>query len=90
MPKGTQKASHRAEDCHQLSWRSCLPLHVLWRLLTGEPLIYASPAAGFFRASVLEPEGTVEIKYRKKDLVKTIRRLDPISKKLVEQLGEWV
>ncbi|XP_027422308.1 acetyl-CoA carboxylase 2 isoform X1 [Bos indicus x Bos taurus] len=39
------------------------------------------------RASVLEPEGTVEIKYRKKDLVKTIRRLDPISKKLVEQLG---
>uniref|UniRef100_A0A8C0ALK5 Acetyl-CoA carboxylase 1 n=1 Tax=Bos mutus grunniens TaxID=30521 RepID=A0A8C0ALK5_BOSMU len=42
------------------------------------------------RASVLEPEGTVEIKYRKKDLVKTIRRLDPISKKLVEQLGEWL
>ncbi|KAI4536359.1 hypothetical protein MG293_013751 [Ovis ammon polii] len=39
------------------------------------------------RASVLEPEGTVEIKYRKKDLVKTIRRLDPVSKKLMEQLG---
>eukprot|EP00069_Balaena_mysticetus_P013522 bmy_08281T0 len=39
------------------------------------------------RASVLEPEGTVEIKYRKKDLVKTMRRIDPIYKKLVEQLG---
>ncbi|XP_066870777.1 acetyl-CoA carboxylase 2 isoform X1 [Kogia breviceps] len=39
------------------------------------------------RASVLEPEGTVEIKYRKKDLVKTMRRIDPIYKKLMEQLG---
>ncbi|XP_073646316.1 acetyl-CoA carboxylase 2 isoform X4 [Tursiops truncatus] len=39
------------------------------------------------RASVLEPEGTVEIKYRKKDLVKTMRRIDPIYQKLVEQLG---
>uniref|UniRef100_A0A8D1NL69 acetyl-CoA carboxylase n=1 Tax=Sus scrofa TaxID=9823 RepID=A0A8D1NL69_PIG len=39
------------------------------------------------RASILEPEGTVEIKFRKKDLVKTMRRIDPIYKKLVEQLG---
>ena len=28
------------------------------------------------RGGVLEPEGTVEIKYRKKDLVKTMARLD--------------
>ena len=49
-----------------------------------------SAAVLFSRASVLEPEGTVEIKYWKKDLVKTIRRIDPVSKKLVEQLGEWV
>ena len=48
------------------------------------------PAVAFFRASILEPEGTVEIKFRKKDLVKTMRRIDPIYKKLVEQLGEWV
>ncbi|XP_025745129.1 acetyl-CoA carboxylase 2 isoform X4 [Callorhinus ursinus] len=39
------------------------------------------------RANILEPEGTVEIKYRKKDLVKTMRRIDPAYKKLVEQLG---
>ncbi|ERE74638.1 acetyl-CoA carboxylase 2-like protein [Cricetulus griseus] len=39
------------------------------------------------RGGVLEPEGTVEIKFRKKDLVKTMRRLDPVCKKLVGQLG---
>lgn len=39
------------------------------------------------RAGVLEPEGTVEIKFRKKDLVKTIRRIDPVCKKLLGQLG---
>ncbi|GAB5579140.1 acetyl-CoA carboxylase 2 isoform X1 [Prionailurus iriomotensis] len=39
------------------------------------------------RASILEPEGTVEIKFRKKDLIKTMRRIDPVYKKLVEQLG---
>ncbi|XP_019657379.1 acetyl-CoA carboxylase 2 isoform X2 [Ailuropoda melanoleuca] len=39
------------------------------------------------RANILEPEGTVEIKYRKKDLIKTMRRIDPVYKKLVEQLG---
>jgi hypothetical protein len=32
----------------------------------------------------------VEIKFRKKDLVKTIRRIDPVCKKLVGQLGKWV
>nr|XP_019612996.1 PREDICTED: acetyl-CoA carboxylase 2 [Rhinolophus sinicus] len=39
------------------------------------------------RGGVLEPEGTVEIKFRKKDLVKAMRRIDPTYKKLVEQLG---
>ncbi|XP_037672903.1 acetyl-CoA carboxylase 2 isoform X2 [Choloepus didactylus] len=39
------------------------------------------------RGSVLEPEGTVEIKFRKKDLTKVMRRIDPTYKKLVEQLG---
>ncbi|XP_004636404.1 acetyl-CoA carboxylase 2 [Octodon degus] len=39
------------------------------------------------RGGVLEPEGTVEIKFRKKELVKTLRRIDPAAKNLVEQLG---
>lgn len=32
----------------------------------------------------------VEIKFRKKDLIKAMRRIDPAYKKLVEQLGERV
>lgn len=40
-----------------------------------------------FRGSVLEPEGTVEIKFRKKDLVKTMRRVDPVYIRLAERLG---
>lgn len=32
----------------------------------------------------------MEIKYRKKDLIKTMRRIDPVYKKLVEQLGKRV
>nr|BAA25799.1 acetyl-CoA carboxylase [Rattus norvegicus] len=40
------------------------------------------------RGGVLEPEGTVEIKFRKKDLVKTIRRIDPVCKKLLEPAGD--
>ncbi|XP_047665596.1 acetyl-CoA carboxylase 1 isoform X1 [Tachysurus fulvidraco] len=39
------------------------------------------------RGGVLEPEGTVEIKFRKKDLVKTMRRVDPIYTGLAEKLG---
>lgn len=42
----------------------------------------------------MEPGGTVEIKFRKKDLVKTMRRIDTVYAKLVEQLGKgrefWV
>ncbi|KAJ3588849.1 hypothetical protein NHX12_009703, partial [Muraenolepis orangiensis] len=39
------------------------------------------------RGGVLEPEGTVEIKFRKKDLVKTMRRVDPVYTGLSERLG---
>ncbi|XP_076867107.1 LOW QUALITY PROTEIN: acetyl-CoA carboxylase 1 [Brachyhypopomus gauderio] len=39
------------------------------------------------RGGVLEPEGTVEIKFRKKDLVKTMRRVDPVYMSLAERLG---
>ncbi|XP_031712887.1 acetyl-CoA carboxylase 1 isoform X3 [Anarrhichthys ocellatus] len=39
------------------------------------------------RGGVLEPEGTVEIKFRRKDLVKTMRRVDPIYTSLAEKLG---
>ncbi|KAI3380044.1 hypothetical protein SNEBB_002054 [Seison nebaliae] len=48
--------------------------------------MYADPTA---RAGVLEPEGTVEIKYREKDLVKTMARLDRVCssfKQDIEQL----
>ncbi|GCB65673.1 hypothetical protein scyTo_0007767 [Scyliorhinus torazame] len=39
------------------------------------------------RAGVLEPEGTVEIKFRRKDLVKTMRRIDTVCSGLADQLG---
>ncbi|KAG8451331.1 hypothetical protein GDO86_003516 [Hymenochirus boettgeri] len=39
------------------------------------------------RGGVLEPEGTVEIKFRRKDLVKTMRRVDPAYIHLAEKLG---
>ncbi|XP_075709615.1 acetyl-CoA carboxylase 1 isoform X1 [Rhinoderma darwinii] len=39
------------------------------------------------RGGVLEPEGTVEIRFRRKDLVKTMRRVDPIYIHLAERLG---
>lgn len=38
---------------------------------------------------MLEPEGTVEIKFRRKDLVKTMRRVDPIYTSVAERLGEF-
>lgn len=38
------------------------------------------------RGGVLEAEGTVEIKYRRKDLLKTMRRLDSVYGSLAEQL----
>ncbi|XP_068095507.1 acetyl-CoA carboxylase 2 isoform X1 [Hyperolius riggenbachi] len=39
------------------------------------------------RGGVLEAEGTVEIRFRRKDLIKTMRRLDPTYTQIVEQLG---
>ena len=35
----------------------------------------------------MEPEGTVEIKFRQRDLVKTMHRLDPKCLRLKEQLS---
>ncbi len=40
----------------------------------------------FLRGGVLEPEGTVEIKYRLKDILKTIHRCDPECLALLEKL----
>lgn len=37
---------------------------------------------------MLEAEGTVEIKFRRKDLLKTMIRLDSVYASLVEQLGK--
>ncbi|XP_063969760.1 acetyl-CoA carboxylase-like isoform X10 [Lytechinus pictus] len=39
------------------------------------------------RGGVLEPEGTVEIKFRKKDQVKVMRRIDPVCSALMEKLA---
>ena len=46
--------------------------------------MYADPDA---RAGVLEPEGTVEIRFRQKDLVKSMYRCDPVCKKLSKELS---
>ena len=40
------------------------------------------------RGGVLEPEGTVEIKFRSRELVKAMRRLDPEVKSLAAKLGD--
>ena len=39
------------------------------------------------RGGVLEPEGTVEIKYRTKDLLRTIHRLDHVCRELVTNIA---
>lgn len=39
---------------------------------------------------MLEAEGTVEIKFRRKDLLKTMRRLDSVYAGLAEQLGKFL
>ncbi|KAM8714293.1 hypothetical protein ACLKA7_014427 [Drosophila subpalustris] len=46
---------------------------------------YADPEA---RGGVLEPEGIVEIKYKEKDLIKTIYRLDATTISLKRELDE--
>ncbi|KAA8495577.1 Acetyl-CoA carboxylase [Porphyridium purpureum] len=45
--------------------------------------MYADPSS---RGGVLEPEGTVEVKYRRRDLIKTMHRLDPELRRLDERL----
>jgi acetyl-CoA carboxylase/biotin carboxylase 1 len=40
------------------------------------------------RGNVLEPEGTVEIKYRARDLIKTMHRVDPICKEHLNNIKE--
>jgi len=40
------------------------------------------------RGGVLEPEGTVEIKFRRKDLIKTMKRCDEQYNALCVKLGE--
>lgn len=39
------------------------------------------------RGGVLEPEGTVEIKYRRRDQQKTMWRIDPLCRQIVEKLN---
>jgi len=39
------------------------------------------------RGGVLEPEGTVEIKYRTKDLTRTIHRLDVTCRDLLKEIS---
>ena len=41
----------------------------------------------FFRGGVLEPEGTVEIKFRKKDQVVLMRRIDPECRSIVDKMA---
>nr|XP_008194740.1 PREDICTED: acetyl-CoA carboxylase isoform X1 [Tribolium castaneum] len=48
--------------------------------------MYADPES---RGGVLEPEGIVEIKYRKKDLLKTMHRIDPVLRELDEKIVKF-
>lgn len=42
----------------------------------------------FTRGGILEAEGTVEIKFRKKELLKAMRRTDATYAQIVQQLGK--
>jgi acetyl-CoA carboxylase/biotin carboxylase 1 len=46
--------------------------------------MYADPTS---KGGVLEPEATVEIKYRAKDVRKTMERLDPEMAALADRLA---
>ncbi|XP_054720089.1 acetyl-CoA carboxylase-like [Uloborus diversus] len=46
--------------------------------------MYADPDS---RGGILEPEGTVEIRFRKKDLVKTMHRIDPVCRNILHQMN---
>jgi biotin carboxylase/acetyl-CoA carboxylase carboxyltransferase component/biotin carboxyl carrier protein len=57
---------------------------VLDTLINPEQIeMYADPTA---RGGVLEPEGTVDVKYRRRDLLNTMHRLDPVLRKLDAEL----
>ena len=64
-----------------LTWRkwgcSCW-----WKLCISNAYLFI-----FYRGGVLEPAGTVEIKFRKKDLVKAMRRLDDKYNSLSQTLA---
>lgn len=47
--------------------------------------MYADPVSS--RAGVLEPEGTVEIKFRQQDLISTINRLDDSCRLLIKEIN---
>jgi len=47
--------------------------------------MYADPDS---RGGVLEPEGVVEIRFRSKDLIKTMHRCDSICKRILEELSK--
>lgn len=47
--------------------------------------MYADPES---RGGVLEPEGVVEVKFKLKDLLKTMARIDPVIQGLREKLSK--
>jgi len=47
--------------------------------------LYADPSSS---GGVLEPEAIVEIKYRAKEIRKTMERLDPVMRSLVEEMAD--
>lgn len=47
--------------------------------------MYADPES---RGGVLEPEGVVEVKFKLKDLLKTMERIDPVIRDLREQISK--
>lgn len=49
--------------------------------------MYADPVS--CRAGVLEPQGTVEIKFREKDLIQTMNRLDDSCRLLLDEMDQY-
>jgi biotin carboxylase/acetyl-CoA carboxylase carboxyltransferase component/biotin carboxyl carrier protein len=58
---------------------------VLDTLINPEQIeMYADSTA---RGGILEPEGTVDVKYRRRELLKTMHRLDPVLQKLDKEVA---
>lgn len=71
------------------SWTHVLIGRLLPSFLSPSPFLFlSSPFFLSSRGGVLEAEGTVEIKFRRKDLLKTMRRIDRTYADLADQLGE--